>query len=413
MPNLSFRLARRLAVNTNTTGRTGTIVAVTGIAIAIIVMELTLAVSTGFKNQITQKLNGFVAPVTVSASANAGIKNRGLIIPDEITENVIASTIKSPVEVYSLLMQGMIKTENDFGVVVVKGYETDHEALFEKSNLVKGRWLANDDKRGLVVSSLTADKLGLQLGDRVSLCYFYNDNVKARPFEIVGIYNSGFSEYDKLMAYTNASAIRKLYDCPEQSFSIIELCNIPMDSAAFFSKKLKSRFYESSIAYQEPELAYNVVSVVEQGGTYLSWLELLETNVVVIFILMALIAICTLISGLFIQVLEKVGTIGLLRALGASNTLISRIFVYISLKMVLWGILIGNFIGIGLILLQSKFKFISLDAEMYYIDSVPVELNLISFVYLNIAIIVGTWLILLLPSRIATSLSPSATLRYD
>lgn len=413
MDKLSLTLARRLARNTNATGRTGSIIAILGVAFALAVMEITLAVSVGFKKEITEKLLGFVAPVALSEGNQCNNEHPGLIKADQTTLTAIEQVAPKADVSPSLLMQGMIKTDGDFEVVVVKGYERNEDATFEKSNIIKGRWPEDIDKRELVVSEYTANRLGAKVGDRVSLCYFGNDDIKARPFEIVGIYDTGFAEYDKLMAYAPGNVIRTLYHCAPETYSLLELRNVPLDSVDLVASQLKARFAEAAIVTKTPELQHTVTTIKDRGGMYLNWLDLLDTNVVVIFILMALVAMCTIISGLFIQVLEKINAIGLLRSLGATNRQVGKVFVYISLRLVGWGMLFGNIIGLGFILCQSQCKFFRLDAGMYYLNYVPVSINPLTIVILNIAVIAVAWCVLILPARIATRLSPAVTLRYD
>lgn len=176
---------------------------------------------------------------------------------------------------------------------------------------------------------------------------------------------------------------------------------------------LKESFLTTSILEQNPDLNYTVDNIFRQGSVYLSWLDLLDTNVVVIFILMSLVAISTLISSLFIQVLEKINTIGLLKALGAGNKLISRVFILISLRLVFYGIVIGNALGLGIIFTQYKWGMISLDPEMYYLNRVPIDVNFLSILILNVCVVIVCWLVLILPAQIATRMPAAKTLRFD
>lgn len=412
MDNLAYKLSKRLAKNANSTGRTGNIIAILGIAFAVAVMEITMSVSVGFNNQITEKLLGFVAPVTIS-SAHYEDENLGLVEMDSLTVDAIRSVCPSAVIKPSLLMQGMIKTDSDFGVIAIKGYDDDYAADFEKANIIEGRWLDADDARGIVVSSTIAKQLDLKVAQKIALCYFVNENIKSRPFDIVGIYDSGFGEYDKTVAYANASTMRQIYHCPENLYSFIELSNIPVDKSEESADKLRSEFIQMAMMQQKPEIAHNVTSVQQQGAVYINWLELLKTNVVVIFILMSLVAACTLISGLFIQILEKINTIGLLRALGTTNKGISNIFVYIALRLVGRGLLLGNIIGLGFILVQHYWRVMSLNPEMYYLNYVPTNIDIPGLLILNLCVVFLSWMVLILPARIATRMSPATTLRFD
>ena len=414
MRNLSYWLSSRLNGNSNNTRRTGSIIAVLGVAFALAVMEITLAVSIGFKKQITYKLQGFIAPVTVYAPHYEDeYATQGIFEVDSALLHTIKSIAPGADPVPSLYMQGMLKTEEDFASVAIKGFENDYPAIFEKENLTQGRWIDADGKHEFVISEHLAQQMGLKLGDKINICYFINGNVKARPFVIVGMYKSGMTEFDKYMTYTSADEIRKIYHAEPGYVSTLDLHGIDLKDVNEVSDELQRAFFNNAAINQTPEKAYNVTNAARQGMKYLSWLDLLDTNVVVIFVLMALVAGCALISSLFIQVLDKVNAVGLLRALGAPSSIISRVFLLISLKLVGWGVILGNILGLGLIYAQSRWHVIALNPDMYYLDFVPVEISCSSILFINLGVVVASWLILILPARIATRLSPASTLRFD
>lgn len=216
-----------------------------------------------------------------------------------------------------------------------------------------------------------------------------------------------------MIAYANSDALRATARQGDNTVTAIELRSIPLDSADYIGRRLAEQYASLAYQTQNPDRYYLISTIQQQGSLYLNWLELLDTNVVVIFILMALVAATTLVSSLFIQVLEKINTIGLLRALGAKTGTISRLFVYLSLKLSVVGIVLGNVIGLGFIFVQSRWHIVSLDPDMYYLSSVPVYTDALSMVLVNIATLLAAWLILLVPARIATHLSPAGTLRFD
>lgn len=393
-------------------GKTGSVIAVLGVAFAVAIMEVTMSVSIGFKQEITSKLQGFIAPVTVYPT-NSDESVQTLIDADSTVFDIIKDICPDATPVKLLVLQGMLKTEDDFQAIALKAYDGDYDADFEKSILRKGKWIDDEENNSLVLSSRFADKLGLTTGDKINLCYFVNDRIKSRPFKITGLYESGLSEYDDIIGYADYNTLKRIYHASDSEASVIEIRNIGIDQAENVGEELKQRFITESLIQENPELALNVGTITRQGAMYLNWLELLDTNVVVIFVLMALVAFCTLISALFIQVLEKVNMIGLLKAIGTTNATISQIFIWVSLKLVGLGILTGNILGLGFIFIQEKWHPVSLNPDMYYLDTVPVSFNLSYFLILNVCVALASWLILLLPARIATRLSPASTLRFD
>ena len=413
--NLSFWISRRISGKKSVAGKTGNIIAVLGVMFAVAVMEITVAVSVGFKNEIFQKLEGFISPVTITSLSRLEDSDQltNLTKFDEETVRIIRENAPGTSVKESLVVQGILKTVDDFSVVALKGYKSDYEADFEKSNLKFGRWIEPTDRRALVLSQNVANQLKLSLGDRVDLCYFVNDNVKSRPFEIVGIYDSGFEEYDKIIAYTDFEILRNIYHADSCQVSMIELKNIPLQDVDEVDRRISSELNLKSIIDDQGNTTYSVSTITRQGAQYLNWLELLDTNVVVIFILMALVALCALISSLFIQVLEKINFIGVFKAIGASNAMVSKVFVHLSVRLVVKGMILGNLLGLGIILLQKYTHFLTLDAEMYYLKYVPVEINVPDILLLNLGVLITAWLILYLPARSATRTSPARTLRFD
>lgn len=414
MSSLSFWLSRRLSKKSRNTVRTGNVIAILGIAFAVAIMEITLAVAVGFKQKIAQNLLGFVAPVTIVPAQNGVDTGESLVLPyDGYLKNLINENLKNADAVAIFELEGILKTDDDFAPVSLRAFQSDYSSDFEKSHLINGQWVANN-KREIVLSNETAKKLQISVGDKIALCFFRDDKMKVRQFNVAGIYDTGLTEYDKLVAYVGEDTMRGLlnvYD--ENEYSAVQLRNIPLNEAEEASHRLADAIFNSALYLQNPDLAYGVQNIYMQGAVFLNWLKLLDTNVIVIFILMTLVAACTLTSSLFIQVLGKVNAIGLLRSIGATGAMISSVFRYITMRLVLIGIIIGNILGLGLIYVQSLTHFITLDAETYYLEYVPVQISLFQIILLNIGVIVASWLIILLPAKIATRLSPASTLKYD
>lgn len=406
--NLPFFLSRKLSGNTSATGKTGSVIAVLGIALALAVLEVTLAVVTGFRHQILAKLDGFIAPVTISAPIDYyGTKTESFIVPSDTLTAPIHETVRDGVLVPVLSQPAIIKTEDNFVAVVLTGHENEYPAEFERANLVEGNWLSPEESNDIVVSRGAARRLGLSVGDKTTLCFFIDEKIKARPFTISGIYDSGFGDFDEIVAYTSAEALRAVNKLTHGEISRLEIRNIPLSEADSIAAEISSKYAEM---LDEP---FVVETVNQKGNQYISWLELLDTNVLVIFTLMILVACITLISSLFILVLDKVRDIGILRSLGATDGLIRRIFVGISMKLVIIGLFLGNLIGLGFILTQNRCHYISLDPEMYYLDSVPVEALPWAFFAINIGVALVALAVILIPARYAVRLSPVSTFRFE
>ena len=161
------------------------------------------------------------------------------------------------------------------------------------------------------------------------------------------------------------------------------------------------------------EKYYPVSDIHQTGAIYFNWLGLLDTNVVVIFVLMLCVAAFTLVSSLFMIILDRIRTIGLLRALGLPRAGVRNIFIYMGMRLVGMGLLIGNVAAIGLLFVQHKFRLVSLDPEMYYLRYVPVEFSWWGIVAINIGIVVAAWAIMIVPAMSAARVDPAKTMQFE
>ena len=259
------------------------------------------------------------------------------------------------------------------------------------------KFMEMDD--GVIDFELTANR-----GDLLSIL--------GMAHEIAAIYESHFNDYDKLIAFSSLPTLQKINDLPSDGGSCIELRGFKPDDIIPSSSALQDSIVEACYNQKLNNLC-NVTNVYHTGAFYFTWLDLLDTNVVVILILIALVAGFTLVSCMFIIILERVNTIGILKALGATNAQIRGIFITLTERLVIIGMLIGNFIGITLTILQEKFHLIPLNPDAYYLNYVPVELNWAHILYLNLGVLVLTTLILVIPSQLVSTISPAKTIKYE
>ena len=286
---------------------------------------------------------------------------------------------------------------------------------FVASNLTEGSipdYSDDSNKNKVIISRLAASALNIGIGDKINAYFFKDNNVKARRFEIAGIYETHFSDYDNIYLFATITLPQSISDvAPTYGTSInLQIPNIADIETTSYSLQdaLAQACYDGRLAK-----LYTVDNVLRTGMLYFNWLELLDTNVIVILILMALVSGFTLISCLFILILERVNMIGTMKALGATNAQISRIFVNLAERLVAIGLIIGNIIGIGILLLQSHLQLLTLDADAYYLNYVPVEINWWYILLLNFGIIIASYVMLLLPSRLVSKISPATAIRYE
>lgn len=420
--NISLFIARRLQLkgSKRDTSSSSTIIAVTGVAIAIAVMVITLCVVYGFKNQINEKVIGFDSQITINPANDyfTGNTDYAITLTDSLSQ-IITSALggdssKATIAI-SLKQPGILKTDDNFAGLIFKGINNQNDLSFLKKNIVEGELpnLGVDScKNKIIISSSTSSSLNITVGDKINTYFFINNNIRARKFEIAAIYNSYFGDYDKLIAYAPITTLQRIAQIDSISGTTIEITGI--DNELIYDKSIEIQTAINQAVYgQKLNKIYRVDNVLNSGAMYFNWLELLDTNVIVILILMSCVAGFTLISCLFIIILERVKTIGLLKAIGATNSQVRQIFIHMAQRLVLRGMLIGNILSLSFMYIQDKYHIIPLDPEAYYLSFVPVEFNWWHIIALNIGVIIISSLILILPSHLASTISPSQTMRYE
>lgn len=408
-------VARRLS--TGGKNSVASVIAVAGVCCAVAIMILTLAVSMGFKNSIRAKLSGFNADVVVQPPYDY---NEGRQMPYlQLTPDLIEMAKKvsgKGVEISKVFRQpGILKTPDDFSTLIFTGFDSGHNSDFEQNNIVAGVWpdySADSARMQVVVSQTTADKLGLRVGYRVDACFFANDRIVARKFTIAGLYKSNFGDFDNTVSYASPVTLRRICAVDSTTVTALEVRGLGEERAPRVAQELQERLIIKAQENQAADVPV-VDNITHTGIVYLSWLKLLDTNVVVIFALMCAVAVCTLISSLFILILNNIPAIGLLRATGATRTAVRNIFVYVSMKLVGAGLILGNVLALLVIWIQATWHVLPLNPEMYYLDSVPVTFSFPGIIAINIAVIIVSWLTLILPAGMAGKISPARTMRYE
>jgi len=413
--HVSLWISRRLQLGgRGSSSGAGVAIATGGVAIALIIMEFTLAVVVGFKDGIRERLMGFDAQITVGPAIKEVQDDNVLSFTPEL-EKLVRRTLPNAEPRLSLRQPALLKTDDNFEGLILIGQSPTGDLSFERANIVEGVWpdyTADSTRNDIVISRPVAMALGLGVGDRINTTFFADDAVKLRRYTVAGIYKSNFGEYDNTVAYASLGSLQGVLGIDSISGNRIDIRGIPMEDIAACADVLQQELVDAVVCGELPYY-YPVDNITRTGAVYFNWLALLDTNVVVIFILMMCVAALTLVSSLFILILERVRLIGTLRALGASKPFVRRIFVDMAMRIVGRGMLMGNVAGVGLLLVQKYTHVVALNPEMYYLDSVPVDINVWYVTALNIGVALATWLILVLPARLASSVDPVKALKYE
>jgi len=384
-------------------------IAVTAITIGIIMMILAFGTGLGLQQKIRDKITAFNGHITIrSFTTNQSNQN---LYPIDARQDFYPN-FKSVPEVTHIQKTaskyGVIRTENDFEGIVVKGISTDYDWSYFDEFIIKGRKLKLDENisKEVMISEYLADRLGFKLGDKV-IVYFLRDKDNARPrlvaFDIVGIYNSGFQEFDKQFLITDLRQIQRLNKWEDHQIGQFELMVSDFDDI----QQTGVEVYENIGSF------LNASTIISQYPTIFEWIALFDVNIALIVIIMVIIAGINMITALLVLILEQTKLIGILKALGCQNFSIRKIFLYNATYLILKGLFWGNLIGIGLLLIQKYGKIISLNPDTYYVTHAPVYINWTYLVGINIGTILICLLMLLIPSYIVTRISPVKAMKFD
>lgn len=387
-------------------------IAIVGVALGLAVMILSVAIVIGFKKEVRNKVIGFGSHIQITNfDNNSSYETTPIAVSDSLLQALREFPGIKHIEGYATKM-GILKTDSDFQGVVLKGIDTDYDWSFFRNNLKEGELLTIDPKKtstDVIISRYLSDLLGLKLGDSI-LTYFVQEDVRARKFNIVGIYETGFMDYDKLFVLADIKQIRRLNGWEKDEVSGLELLVDDYDKLDQIAEDLYFNLVEKQDRHGN---TYFTRSIKEMNPMIFNWLDVLDVNVVVILILIFAVAGFTMISGLLIIILERTNMIGILKALGENNVSIRKIFLYISFFLIGKGMLWGNVVGIAICLIQSHFRIIKLDPSIYYLDAVPIDLSIVSLILLNIGTLYASMLMMLGPSYLITKIDPAKSIRFE
>ena len=388
-------------------------IAVVGVAIGLAVMIVTVCVVLGFKHTIRDKVAGFGGHIQVNNLLKYNdIDPYTICASDSLMQAFSQIQGVRHVQRYTVT-QGLLKTDDDFLGVMFKGVGPEFDSLFLKQHLLAGKIPVFSDSTShyqLLMSKMIADKLHLNVGDKVFAYFIGDENVKTRRYTIAGIYQTNMTRFDESLCFTDIYAANHLNGWDKDHCSGVEATVEDLN-----------RLYETADAFidnvnrTEDGHGNTMVSqtIYEMYPNIFTWLELLDINVWIILVLMVCVAGFTMISGLLIIILERTQMIGILKALGARNKTIRKTFLWFSVFVIGQGMLWGNILGIGIVLLQQHTGLITLDPQVYYVSQAPMELHLPFILLLNVATLLVCVFVLIAPSYLVSHIHPAKSMRYE
>ena len=413
--NLPYFIAHRLIKGRRqetSFSRPINVIAVTGIALGLAVMIVAVAVLTGFKQQIRNKIVGFGSNIQIlNFDSNLSLETVPISDTQSFIPRIRAMDGIRHVQVFAT-KAGIIKMSEAIQGVVLKGIGSDFDWKFFESNIVDGSvFMVTDTGRTnqVIISKKISDMLRLKTGDSFAM-YFVQDPPRSRKFTISGIYETSLEEFDKLYVFCDIGHIKRLNGWTDDQVSGFEIFIDDFDRLDEMTMAVSD---EVGYRLLEDETKFKVTNIRLRYPQIFDWLNFQDMNVFIIITLMLLVAGFNMISGLLILILERTNMIGILKALGSNNGTIRKMFLYQASYLIVKGLFWGNIIGTGLALLQLKTGLISLDPASYYIKRVPVNLELSHIILLNLGTMAVIILMLLVPSQLISRITPVKAIRYD
>ena len=388
-------------------------IAVAGVAIGLAVMIISVCVVLGFKHTIRDKVIGFGSHIQVADFMTLQQMNQ---YPVVMNDSMIQVIKKAPgvkhVQRFAM-KEGILKTDEDFLGVGFKGVGPEWDSTFIHENMVEGSIPKFDDQTShnkILISKLMADKLRLKAGQRIFAYFIDHNGVRTRRFTISGIYQTNLKKYDEVMVYADLYTVVKLNGWEEDQASGAELTVNDFNQLQTTEDYIVKNINRTVDQYGE---TYSSATIKELNPQIFQWLNLMDLNVWVILGLMLAVAGVTMISGLLIIILERTSMIGVMKALGARNNTIRHTFLWFAAFIIGKGLLYGNILAFAILLIQKYTGLVKLDAQTYYVSTVPVEFNWIYIIALNVATMLISVFILVAPSYLISHIHPAKSMRYE
>lgn len=410
--NFEFYIARRLITSKD---RKSSIsapiikIAIAAIAIGVVMMLISIATGLGLQNKIREKVSAFNGDIIITYydtnfsndSQHPISKNQPFYPEFKQVDGVRHVQITAS-------KGGVIRTETDFEGVVVKGLGADYDWDLFQDYLLEGRLpnFKGELNEEVLISEYLANRMHFKVGDRVTT-FFLNDeiskNPRSRRFDVVGIYNSGFQEFDEQFIMADIRHIQMLNRWDEDQIGAFEVF---VDD---FSK-IESIGHQ---VYMEIDSSLDAQTIRSKFASIFEWLDLFDFNILAIIGIMILVAGINMITALLVLILERTRMIGILKDMGATDGSVRKIFLHNAMYLIVLGLAWGNAIGLGLLLLQKYGKVIPLDPNTYYVSEAPVYLNWGYIAIMNIGTFALCLVMLLVAAILITKISPVKAINFE
>ena len=381
-------------------------IAISAIAIGMIMMIVSVATGIGLQQKIREKVSAFNGHIIISNYDNN--QSEVTLVPISKKQDFYPkfTSVRGVEHIQAIASKaGIIRTETTFEGIVFKGVGTDYKWDNIKEYIVEGRIPNNkeDLNEEVVISQFIANRLNLKVGDAFNTFFMKEKGYNLRNFDVVGIFNSGFQEFDATYIIGDIRHMQRINKWTPDQIGAFEVFVDDFNAVESIGEQV----------YAQTASTLDTKTIIEKYSYIFEWLQLFDFNIIVILIVMILVATINMVVALLVLILERTQMIGILKALGANNWSVRKIFLYNAFYLIVRGLFWGNLIGISLLLIQQQFGIIQLPPENYYVNQAPVYLNWGYILLLNLLTVTVCFLVLLIPSYIITKISPVKAIRFD
>ncbi len=414
--NLAFFLSRRIYGNDSDSqkvSRPAIRIATAGVAIGLAVMMLSVSVVVGFKKEIRNKVVGFAGSIQVANLLSMETSESfPIVVGDSLLDRLSHVEGVCHAERFAYA-QGLLKTDDDFLGITLKGVAEEWDSTFVHKNMCEGSlptFSSDSSGNNIVVSKSIASRLKIGVGERIFAYFFDGKGVRTRRFTIVGIYETNLSQYDNVVCLTDLYTTVRLNGWGADQVEGVELFVDHFDHVDRVADDVGKMVDHTKDKNGDVLTSRTIREISPQ---IFAWLDLLDMNVWIIILLMMLVAGVTMVSGLLIIILERTSMVGTLKAMGARNSSIQRTFLWFGIFVTTRGLLIGDVVALVIIFVQRLFGVVRLDPQTYYVSEVPVDFNIPLFLLINLATLIVSMLVLLLPGLLISHIKPAKTMKFD
>ncbi len=359
----------------------------------------------GFKKEIKDKIYSFSGHLIISKyTLSTSFEEGSITMDDSLIQQLKDYPLTARIQPYAM-KAALLKTDEEVQGVIVKGVDENFDTLGFKKHMIKGRFPNLDSKTystEVALSARVSNYLQLDVGDEV-LIYFVQNPPRFRRLQVSGIYETGLEEFDEKIIIGDLDLVRRINNWPNSLVGGIEI---------FISDTNQLEKAEDDLFFSLDADLY-VDKVTDRYIQIFDWLNLLNRNVIILLAIILFVSGTSIISILLILIMERTQMIGALKSLGASNKLIQRIFIFNGIQLIVRGLFWGNAIGLSLGMVQYYFKVIPLDQVNYYMPHVPIEIDVLTIVGLNLLVLTLIGLTLLIPVAIISRVKPVKAIRFD